>query len=80
MIDNLGDVQTRLYAAGLTVMEMFNDRDAFKIKVQEHIEKELQSFGLQVFNGKPWSTLIFYILSPVSYHHLHRTLIQVSTA
>jgi flotillin len=43
--------QTRLYAAGLTVLEMFGDRDSFKEHVQERIQKELLSFGLQVFNG-----------------------------
>lgn len=43
--------QTRLYAAGLTVLEMFGDRDSFKEHVQERIGKELLSFGLQVFNG-----------------------------
>lgn len=43
--------QTRLYAAGLTVLEMFGDRDSFKMHVQERIAKELLSFGLQVFNA-----------------------------
>ncbi len=43
--------QVRVYAAGLTVMEMFSDRDSFKLHVQERIAKELVSFGLQVFNG-----------------------------
>ena len=43
--------QVRVYAAGLTVMEMFSDRDSFKMHVQERIAKELISFGLQVFNG-----------------------------
>lgn len=43
--------QVRVYAAGLTVMEMFADRDSFKMHVQERIAKELISFGLQVFNG-----------------------------
>jgi flotillin len=43
--------QTRLYAAGLTVLEMFGDRDSFKEHVQERIQKELLSFGLKVYNG-----------------------------
>jgi uncharacterized membrane protein YqiK len=30
---------------------MFGDRDSFKEHVQERIQKELLSFGLQVFNG-----------------------------
>lgn len=43
--------QTRLYAAGLTVIEMFGDRDSFKQHVQERIGKELLGLGLNVFNG-----------------------------
>ena len=43
--------QTRLYAASLSVMQMFNDRDSFKSHVQERIQKEVVSFGLMIFNA-----------------------------
>ena len=43
--------QTRLYAAGLTVMEIFNDRDSFKLHVADKIGKELTPLGLLVYNS-----------------------------
>lgn len=47
----------RICAASLTVMQMFGDRDAFKMHVQERVEKDLINYGLQVFNGKLFAPL-----------------------
>ncbi|BDA45928.1 Flotillin-like protein 2 [Coccomyxa sp. Obi] len=43
--------QTRILAGTLTVLEIFNNRDNFKIHVQEKVEKELIPYGMSVTNA-----------------------------
>ena len=43
--------QTRLCAAGLTAMQIFNDRDTFKMHVTERVSKELIPLGLHAYNA-----------------------------
>ena len=43
--------QTRILAGKLNVMQIFNDRDAFKMNIQVNVEKELIPWGLSVTNA-----------------------------
>lgn len=42
---------TRDLAAGMTIEEIFSDRAKFKIEIIDKIQRELDQFGLQIFNA-----------------------------
>ncbi|CAL5221082.1 g3209 [Coccomyxa viridis] len=51
VLHNIIHGQTRILAGSLDVMEIFNGREVFKMKVQEKIEKELTPYGCSVTNA-----------------------------
>ena len=43
--------ETRSIVSGMTMEELFNNRRIFKERVIEHVQKELDQFGMRVYNA-----------------------------
>ncbi|GAQ92516.1 hypothetical protein KFL_010370020 [Klebsormidium nitens] len=43
--------ETRVFSAGLTIREMFEDREKFKRTVQDKIQHDMNAYGLKIYNA-----------------------------
>jgi flotillin len=51
LIKGIIEGETRVLAAGMTIEDIFKNRAHFKEKIIENIHKELEQFGLTIFNA-----------------------------
>jgi flotillin len=51
IIKGIIEGETRVLAAQMTLDDIFNNRAEFKEKIIENIQKELDKYGLEIFNG-----------------------------
>lgn len=51
LIKGIIEGETRVYAAGMTARQIFDDRDAFKNKVTYKIQEQLKQYGLLINNA-----------------------------
>ncbi|GAQ86846.1 hypothetical protein KFL_003150110 [Klebsormidium nitens] len=43
--------ETRVFSAGLTIREMFEDREKFKRTVSDKIQQDMNAYGLKIYNA-----------------------------
>jgi len=51
IIEGVIEGETRVLSAAMEIEEIFNDRDAFKVQIIERVQKELDQFGLIIYNA-----------------------------
>ena len=51
IIEGIIEGETRVFSAGLTIKEMFEDREAFRKTVQDKVQKDMDHLGLRIYNA-----------------------------
>ncbi|KAK9788452.1 hypothetical protein WJX73_007874 [Symbiochloris irregularis] len=51
IIEGVIEGETRVFSAGLTIRDMFEDREKFRKTVQDRVQKDMDKLGLKIYNA-----------------------------